>query len=45
MEILREVPIMEDLSIVKVVVEEGHGRCVDPADTVYYRHETRFDNG
>jgi len=27
------------------VVTEGRGRLVDPADTVYYKHETRFDNG
>jgi hypothetical protein len=42
---LREEPVTENASIIKVVTREGHGRCVDPADTVYYRHETRFDNG
>lgn len=42
---LQEVDIAEDESIVKCIIQEGRGRCVDPADTVYYKHETRFDNG
>ena len=43
--ILREEKVSEDDSIIKQVTTEGRGRVVDPADTVYYKHETRFDNG
>lgn len=27
------------------MIEEGTGASVDPEDTVFYKHETRFDNG
>jgi hypothetical protein len=43
--VLREESVSEDDSIIKQVTTEGRGRLVDPADTVYYKHETRFDNG
>jgi hypothetical protein len=26
-------------------MEEGKGECIDEKDTVYYRHETRYDSG
>jgi hypothetical protein len=29
----------------KHILEEGVGNCVYPEDIVYYKHETRFDNG
>lgn len=37
--------IVGDGSIIKLVVTEGVGAFIDPEDIVYYRHETRFDNG
>ena len=37
--------IAEDGSIQILIEEEGIGNFVDEADTVYYKHETRFDNG
>jgi len=42
---LRTENVLEDGSIVKIVVEEGAGNVIDDTDTVYYKHETRFDNG
>lgn len=32
-------------SVMKLVIAEGNGTYVESDDTVYYRHETRFDNG
>jgi hypothetical protein len=29
----------------KFVIEEGKGDPITMVDDVYYRHETRFDNG
>ncbi len=43
--VLATTDIAGDGSIVKLVVTEGVGAFVDPEDIVYYRHETRFDNG
>lgn len=37
--------MLPDQSIVKLVTAKGAGSCIAPEDTVYYRHETRFDNG
>ena len=37
--------IVEDGSIQILVEVEGIGNFVDGADTVYYTHATRFDNG
>jgi hypothetical protein len=42
---LRTEKVNEDGSIEIIVVEEGSGNPVEETDTVYYRHETRFDNG
>jgi hypothetical protein len=43
---LRETDILNDGgSILKLVLQEGSGAVVDSEDIVYYRHETRFDNG
>ncbi len=35
----------EDGSVEIIVVEEGTGNLIEETDTVYYRHEHRFDNG
>ena len=32
-------------SVMKLLIAEGSGTYVESDDTVYYRHETRFDNG
>ena len=37
--------VVEDGSIQILTEVEGVGNFVDEADTVYYKHETRFDNG
>jgi len=37
--------LTEDGSIVKLTVQEGSGNFSELTDTVYYKHETRFDNG
>lgn len=29
----------------KIITQQGQGSCVSAEDTVYYKHETRFDNG
>lgn len=42
---LKVVDVLPDCSIQILVIEEGTGACVDPEDTVFYKHETRFDNG
>jgi hypothetical protein len=42
---IREHVLAEDGGIVKYVVEEGKGEFIDGCDEVFYRHETRFDNG
>ena len=43
--VLREEDVLNDGTIIKLVVEEGKGASVDKEDIVYYMHETRFDNG
>jgi hypothetical protein len=40
---LRIEPVFDQVEI--IVVEEGAGGFVEGDDTVYYRHEHRFDNG
>jgi predicted ABC-class ATPase len=42
---LRTEKVYEDHSVEIIVVEEGSGNLVEDTDTVYYRHEHRFDNG
>jgi len=42
---LRIEKVNEDGSIEIIVVEEGTGSLIEETDTVYYRHEHRFDNG
>ena len=42
---IRTEDITEDGSIHVITEVEGIGNFVDEADTVYYKHETRFDNG
>lgn len=42
---LRVEKITDDGSVEIIVVEEGSGNLVEDTDTVYYRHEHRFDNG
>ena len=44
-EVLRTTDVLNDGSIVILTLTEGTGNVVDREDTVYYRHETRFDNG
>jgi FKBP-type peptidyl-prolyl cis-trans isomerase len=39
------IDVTSDGSIQILVIEEGTGAPVDPEDTVFYKHETRFDNG
>lgn len=43
--VVRTSDVQNDGSIIKLVIQEGVGAFVDPEDIVYYRHETRFDNG
>jgi hypothetical protein len=31
--------------VIKYVIEEGKGSYIENTDDVYYKHETRFDNG
>jgi len=31
--------------ILKYVIQEGKGSTIGPNDDVFYKHETRFDNG
>ena len=42
---LQTIDIKGDGSIIKLVVTEGFGAFIDLEDVVFYRHETRFDNG
>ena len=42
---MRNSDLTSDRSVVKLVITEGNGAFADPEDIVYYRHETRFDNG
>jgi FKBP-type peptidyl-prolyl cis-trans isomerase len=42
---LRSEIVNEDGSVEIIVVEEGNGNIIEETDTVYYRHEHRFDNG
>jgi hypothetical protein len=42
---LRTENVTEDGSVQIIVVEEGTGNLIEDTDTVYYRHEHRFDNG
>jgi hypothetical protein len=42
---LKAVPVTEDEGIVKYMMEEGKGEPIDEKDIVFYRHETRYDNG
>ena len=42
---LRTETVYDDGSVVIIVVEEGNGNVVEETDTVYYKHEHRFDNG
>lgn len=37
--------LLGDGSIVKITEVAGTGNLVNKEDTVYYKHETRFDNG
>jgi ribosome-associated protein YbcJ (S4-like RNA binding protein) len=39
------VDVTGDGGIMKFVIEEGKGDPITMVDDVYYRHETRFDNG
>lgn len=42
---LRTEIVNDDGSVEIIVVEEGNGNVIEETDTVYYRHEHRFDNG
>ena len=42
---IEELDLLGDGSILKIMEVAGSGNLVDEADTVYYKHETRFDNG
>ena len=42
---LRTERVNDDGSIEIIVVEEGFGNLIEATDTVYYKHEHRFDNG
>lgn len=42
---LHSTDISGDGSITKLTLVDGTGNVVDKEDTVYYKHETRFDNG
>jgi len=42
---LRTIDVQNDGSILIYITQEGSGACVDFEDTVFYKHETRFDNG
>eukprot|EP00347_Sterkiella_histriomuscorum_P003944 403362337 len=42
---LREEVVTEDGGIVKYIVQEGKGSYIGLNDDVFYKHETRFDNG
>ena len=35
----------EDGGIIKFMMEEGKGDLIEEKDTVFYRHETRYNNG
>jgi len=37
--------VTEDGGVLKYVIEEGKGEVIDEKDIVYYKHETRYDNG
>lgn len=37
--------MFEDGSVEIIVAEEGAGNPIESTDTVYYKHEHRFDNG
>jgi len=43
--VLHSTDICGDGSIMKLTLVDGTGNVVDREDTVYYKHETRFDNG
>ena len=43
LDVLREQEVCE--SVTKLVLEEGRGHPPNIEDIVYYKHETRFDNG
>jgi hypothetical protein len=40
-----DVPSVDKHSIIKYVLQEGTGTLIQNTDDVYYRHETRHDNG
>ncbi|CDW86323.1 peptidyl-prolyl cis-trans isomerase fkbp6-like [Stylonychia lemnae] len=42
---IREERIPENNEIVKYVIEDGKGSFIGLQDEVFYKHETRFDNG
>jgi len=42
---LRTEQVYDDDSVQIIVIEEGNGNLVESTDTVYYKHEHRFDNG
>lgn len=37
--------VLQDGGVVKYVMEDGKGECIDEQDHVYYKHETRYDSG
>jgi len=43
--VLRAHDVYQDGSVTKLVLHEGSGCAPNVEDTVYYKHETRFDNG
>lgn len=45
MKVLRSHDVYHDGSVTKLVLQEGSGCPPNAEDTVYYKHETRFDNG
>ena len=39
-------PQNEDSESLEILtLQEGSGSLAEPGDTIYYRHQTRFDNG
>ena len=42
---LRSDQLMDDGSLEMMTTAEGHGSAPEPGDTIYYKHQTRFDNG
>lgn len=45
LEVLRTQDVNPDGTVTKLVLQEGSGSPADLEDIVYYKHETRFDNG